>query len=130
VIDQVYLDKALYILDVSYFRVLGYKAYVFIKKKQQVKSNKVAFRAKISILVGYKSHNIWKVYLLRYHGTKIVCSSHVRFDERGIVTELFPAGSSMPETRSKGETVQDFHNYDKKTNEPVQPTSEISFNKD
>jgi hypothetical protein len=55
---------------------------------------------------------------------------HVRFDEKGIITELFPAGSSIPKTRSKGETVQDFYNYNKETNEPVQPTSKISFNKD
>jgi hypothetical protein len=47
-----------------------------------------------------------------------------------VVTELFPAGSSMPETRSKGEIVQDFYNHDKETNKPVQPISEISFNKD
>jgi hypothetical protein len=70
-----------------------------------VKSNKIAPRAEMGILVGYKSHNIWRVYLPRRHGTKVVCSSHVRFDERGVVTEPFPAGSSMPETRSEGETV-------------------------
>jgi hypothetical protein len=44
--------------DISHFRVLGCKAYVLIKKEQQVKSNKVVSRAEISILVGYKSHNI------------------------------------------------------------------------
>jgi hypothetical protein len=36
----------------------------------------------------------------------------------------------MPKTRSKGEIIQDFHNHDREINEPVQPTSEISFNKD
>jgi hypothetical protein len=45
-------------LDISYFRVLSYKAYILIKKEQQVKSNKITPRAKISILVGYKSYNI------------------------------------------------------------------------
>jgi hypothetical protein len=45
-------------LDVLYFRVLGYKAYVFIKKERQVKSNKIVPRAEINILVGYKNHNI------------------------------------------------------------------------
>jgi hypothetical protein len=130
VIDQVYLDEAPHMPDVSYFRVLGCKAYVLIKKEQQVKSNKIAPRTEIGILVGYESHNIWRMYLPGCHGTKVVCSSHVRFDERGVVTEPFPAGSSMPETRSKGETVQDFHNHDKETNEPVQPISEISFDKD
>jgi hypothetical protein len=58
VIDQVYLDKALYILDVLYFQVFGYKVYVFIKKEQQVKSNKIIPRTKMGILVRYKNHNI------------------------------------------------------------------------
>jgi hypothetical protein len=58
VIDQVYPDKALYILDISYFRVFGYKVYILIEKEQQVKSNKIAFCTKISILVGYESYNI------------------------------------------------------------------------
>jgi hypothetical protein len=58
VIDQVHLDKVLYILDISYFRVFGYKVYILIKKEQQVKSNKIAPRAEIGILVGYESYNI------------------------------------------------------------------------
>jgi hypothetical protein len=76
-----------------------------LKKKKQIKSNKITPCTKISILVGYKSYNIWRIYLPRYHGTKVVCSSHIRFNERGVITELFPAGSNMPETRSKGEIV-------------------------
>jgi hypothetical protein len=56
--------------------------------------------------------------------------SYIRFDERGIVTELFPAGSSIPKTRNKGETIQDFYNHNKETNKPIQPISEILFNKD
>jgi hypothetical protein len=119
VINQVYLDKALYIPDISYFRVLGYKVYVLIKKEQQVKSNKITPHAEISILVGYKSYNIWRVYFPGYYKTKVVCSSYIRFDEGGIITELFPAGSSMPKTRSKRETVQDFYNHNRETNEPV-----------
>jgi hypothetical protein len=59
------------------------------------------------------------MYLPRHYGTKIVCLSHIRFDERDVVTELFPAGSSMPETRSKGEIIQDFYNYNKETNKPI-----------
>jgi hypothetical protein len=102
-----------------YFRVLGYKVYILIKKEQQVKSNKVIPRIEISILVGYKNYNIWRIYLPRYYRTKVVCSSYVRFDKKGIVIELFPAGSSIPETRSKGEIIQDFYNYNKETNEPV-----------
>jgi hypothetical protein len=59
------------------------------------------------------------MYFPGYYGTKVVCLFHIRFDERGVVTELFPAGSSMPETRNKGETIQDFHNHDRETNKPV-----------
>jgi hypothetical protein len=70
-----------------------------------VKSNKITPRIEIGILVGYKNHNIWRIYLPGYYRTKVIYSSHIRFDERGIVTELFPAGSSIPETRSKGEIV-------------------------
>jgi hypothetical protein len=70
-----------------------------------MKSNKITPYTKISILVGYKSYNIWRIYLPRYYRTKVVCSFHIRFDERGIVTELFPVGSSIPETRNKGEIV-------------------------
>jgi hypothetical protein len=36
----------------------------------------------------------------------------------------------MPETRSKRETIQDFYNHNKETNKPIQPISEILFNKD
>jgi hypothetical protein len=50
---------------------------------------------------------------------KMVCLSHVRFDKKDVITELFPAGSSIPETRNKGETIQDFYNHDKETNKPV-----------
>jgi hypothetical protein len=57
-IDQVYPDKTLYILDISYFRVFGYKLYILTKKEQQVKSNKITSCTKINILVGYKNHNI------------------------------------------------------------------------
>jgi hypothetical protein len=59
------------------------------------------------------------MYLPGYYRTKVVCLSHIRFDERGIVTELFPAGSSIPKTRSKRETIQDFYNHNKETNESI-----------
>jgi hypothetical protein len=58
VIDQIYLDEALHILDILYFRVFGCKAYILIKKEQQIKSNKITPRAEIDILVGYKNYNI------------------------------------------------------------------------
>jgi hypothetical protein len=36
-----------------------------------------------------------------------------------MVTELFPAGSKIPETRNKKEIVQDFYNHNRETNKPV-----------
>jgi hypothetical protein len=45
------------------------------------------------------------MYFPKRYRTKVVCLSHIRFDKKDIVTELFPAGSSMPKTRSKGEIV-------------------------
>jgi hypothetical protein len=44
--------------DISYFRVLNYKAYILIKKEQQVKSNKITPYTKMGILIGYKNYNI------------------------------------------------------------------------
>jgi hypothetical protein len=70
-----------------------------------VKSNRIAPRIEIGILVGYKNYNIWRVYLPGYYRTKVVCLFHIRFDEKDIITELFPAGSSIPKTRNKGETI-------------------------
>jgi hypothetical protein len=84
-----------------------------------VKSNKIIPCTKISILVGYKNYNIRRIYLPRYYGTKVVCLFYIRFDEKDIVTELFPAGSSMPKTRNKREIIQDFYNHDRETNKPI-----------
>jgi hypothetical protein len=105
VINQVYPDKTLHIPDISYFRVFSYKVYILIKKEQQMKLNKITPCTKINIFVGYKNYNIWRIYFPGYYRTKVVCSSHIRFDEKGVITELFPAGNSIPETRSKGEIV-------------------------
>jgi hypothetical protein len=84
-----------------------------------VKSNKINPCTEIGILVGYESYNIQRVYLPRRHRTKVVCSSYIRFDEGGIVTKLFPAGSSIPETRNKEEIIQDFYNHNRETNKPI-----------
>jgi hypothetical protein len=44
---------------------------------------------------------------------------YIRFNETGIITELFPASSSIPKTRNKREIIQDFYNHNKETNEPI-----------
>jgi hypothetical protein len=58
VIDQIYPDKVLYIPDILYFRVFGYKIYILVKKEQQIKSNKIIPYTKIGILIGCKNYNI------------------------------------------------------------------------
>jgi hypothetical protein len=94
-----------------------------------VKLNKITPYTKINILIGYKNYNIWRIYFPGYYKTKIICLSYVRFDERDIIIELSLADNKIPETRNKKEIVQDFYNYNKKTNKPIQPISKILFNK-
>jgi hypothetical protein len=65
-----------------------------------------------------------------YYKTKVICLFYIKFDENNIVTKLFPAGNKIPKTRNKGEIIQDFYNHNREANEPIEPTSEISFNKD
>jgi hypothetical protein len=57
-IDNVFGEKPEYILLVSYIRVIGYKTYILIDKEKRVVSEKLAPRAKVGILVGFKGHYI------------------------------------------------------------------------
>jgi hypothetical protein len=53
----------------------------------------VTRRAKVRILVGYEGSHIFKVYVLsrrRPVENRIVRSSNVRFDERGLITKPLP----------------------------------------
>jgi hypothetical protein len=72
---------------VAHFRVLGYKVYILIKKERRVTSRKLAPRTEVGILVGYNHPNIFRVYMPSRARDKIVRTSHVRFDEGGLVTE-------------------------------------------
>jgi hypothetical protein len=73
--------------SVAHFRVLGYKVYVLIEKERRVQSQKLAPRAEVGILVRYEGASIYRVYMPSRARDKIVRSSHVRFDEGGLVTE-------------------------------------------
>ena len=46
-------------------------------------------RAKVSILVGYEGNHIYRVYIPSLKGgySKVVRTSHARFDEGGLITD-------------------------------------------
>jgi hypothetical protein len=72
--------------------VLSYKTYVQIPKERRVISQKVTRRAKVKILVSYKGLYIFRVYVLLRRGpveSRIVRSSNVRFNKRGLITKPF-----------------------------------------
>jgi hypothetical protein len=57
-IDDVFGEKQEHIPLVSYIRVIGYKTYVLIEKEKHITLEKLAPRAEVSILVGFKGHHI------------------------------------------------------------------------
>ena len=87
--DQIESDKkSQYRLKVSYFRVLGYKCYVYIPEERKTKENKLEKRVELKILVRYEGTYIYRVYVPTRRGKKIVRTSNVRFDERrGLITD-------------------------------------------
>ena len=88
-IDQIELNKKnQYRPKVSYFRVLGYKYYVYISEERKTKGNKLEKRAELKIFVRYEGIYIYRVYVLIRREEKIVRTSNVRFDERkGLITD-------------------------------------------
>jgi hypothetical protein len=85
-IDNVFGEKQEHIPLVSYIRVIGYKTYVLIEKEKRIASEKLAPRAKVGILVGFKGHYIYRVYIPSKR--RVVHTSHCRFDEgQGLITE-------------------------------------------
>ncbi len=54
-------------------------------------------RAKVGTLVSYKGDRIYRVYIPSCVRDKVVCTSHVRFDENGLVTEsdLIPNNKAL-----------------------------------
>jgi len=103
--------------SVSYLRVLGSKAYVYILVQDRVLSEKTAPRAEIGILIGFEGNHIYRVYLPHRVGNKIVRSSSVRFDEAApqstftlplqgpYLSDVHPPKSSVLNNRGKRETL-------------------------
>jgi hypothetical protein len=107
-IDDVFGEKQEHIPLVSYIRVIGYKTYVLIEKEKHIVSEKLVPRAKVSILVGFEGHYIYRVYIPSKH--RVVHTSHCRFDEgQGLITESNGIDLSLPDRPdSRGNSNQDF----------------------
>jgi hypothetical protein len=58
---------------------------MLIEKECHVQSQKLTPRVEVGILVKYKGASIYWVYMPSRARDKIVRSSHVRFDKRGLV---------------------------------------------
>jgi hypothetical protein len=94
--DNVFSEKQEYILLVSHIRVIGYKTYVLIEKEKRITLEKLAPCAKVGILVGFKGHYIYRVYIPLKR--RVVCTSHCRFDEgQGLITESNGTDLSLPD---------------------------------
>jgi hypothetical protein len=109
-IDDVFSEKQEHILLVFYIRVIGYKTYVLIEKEKRITLEKLAPCAEVSILVGFKGHYIYRVYIPLKH--RVVRTSYCRFDEgQGLITESNGTDLSLldrPNTRGDGQGNQDF----------------------
>ena len=108
--DDVFGEKQEHIPSVSHIRVIGCKTYVLIEKEKRVTLEKLAPRAKVGILVGFKGHYIYYVYIPSKY--KVVYTSHYRFDKgQGLITESNGTDLSLPDcpnTRGDGQGNQDF----------------------
>src|SRR5258707_15132093 len=73
----------------GHLRTLGCKTYVLIPKENRLRSRKLDPRAEIGILVGYEGEHIYRVWIPGKGGSigRIVRSSHVRFDENGLISD-------------------------------------------
>jgi hypothetical protein len=108
--DDVFGEKPEHILLVSYIRVIGCKTYVLIEKEKRIILEKLAPCAEVGILVGFKGHYIYHVYIPLKR--RVVRTSHCRFDEgQGLITESNGTDLSLPDrpnTRGDGQGNQDF----------------------
>ena len=72
---------------------------------------KVAVWAEVGILIGYKRSHIFKVYIPSRKGpteNKIIQSSNVRFDKRGLITKpLLKDNTNIPILiKNRGESIK------------------------
>jgi hypothetical protein len=104
-IDDVFGEKPEHIPLVSYIRVIGCKTYVLIEKEKRIILEKLVPRAKVGILVGFKGHYIYRVYIPSKR--RVVRTSHCRFNKgQGLITESNGTDLSLPDrlnTRGDGQ---------------------------
>jgi hypothetical protein len=102
--DDVFSEKPEHIPLVSYIRVIGYKTYILIEKEKRIILKKLAPRAKVDILVSFKGHHIYRVYIPSKR--RVVRTSYYRFDKgQGLITESNGTNLSLPDypnTRGNG----------------------------
>jgi hypothetical protein len=102
--DDVFGEKQEHILLVSYIRVIGCKTYILIEKEKRIALEKLAPCAEVSILVGFKGHYIYRVYIPLKR--RVVRTSHCRFDKgQGLIIESNGTDLSLldrPNTRGDG----------------------------
>lgn len=88
-LDYIFSDIT-YILLVAYLKVLGYKIYVYILKKDRVTSEKLAPKAQVEILIRYEGNSIYRVYILlksKKGKGKVICTLYYRFDKSSIIID-------------------------------------------
>jgi hypothetical protein len=109
-IDDVFGEKQEHILLVSYIRVIGCKTYVLIEKEKHIALEKLVPRAKVGILVGFKGHYIYRVYIPSKR--RVVRTSYYCFNEgQGLIIESNGTDLSLPDRldiRGNGDNNQDF----------------------
>ena len=74
---------------IDYLYILGCKAYILIPPEDRLKSRKLDPCTEIVILVGYKGEYIYQIQVPGSGGSRgrIVRSSYIRFDKRGLITD-------------------------------------------
>ena len=109
-IDDVFSEKPEHIPLVSYIRVIGCKTYVLIEKEKRITLEKLAPRVEVGILIGFKGHYIYRVYIPLKR--RVVRTSHYCFDEgQGLIIESNGTDLSLPDhpnIRGNGQGNQDF----------------------
>lgn len=107
-----------------------FHVYVLIEKEDRVQSRKLDPRAQIGIHVGCDGNGIYLVYIPSKRGFgKIKRSSHVRFDEGGMVSGVITEGQPFPAEPILG-SEPNIGNPDRESNPSTTIPPGVSMNKD
>ena len=108
--DNVFSEKQEHIPSVSHIKVIGYKTYILIEKEKYIILEKLAPYAEVSILIGFKGHYIYCIYIPLKR--RVVRTSHYRFNKgQGLITESNSIDLSLPDRpniRGNSNRNQDF----------------------